>query len=95
MSQDPEAVACLRSFRDRFHACLQRRKDVLFELCDAVLTAGAVPSPPHLSLAAVHRRGWGSLYAALSKGRINEQGLQSSARDGGADRGPAPSLLDP
>ena len=77
MSQDPEAVACLRTFRDRLHACLQRRKDVLFELCDAVLTAGAVPSPPHLSLAAVHRRGWGSLYAALSKGRMDEQGLQS------------------
>ncbi len=39
-------------------------------------TAGPVPSPPHLSLAAVHRRGWGSLYAALSMGRADEAGLQ-------------------
>ena len=33
-------------------------------------------SPPHLSLCPVHRRGWGSLYAALSKGRLDEAGLK-------------------
>jgi hypothetical protein len=66
----------LRAFRDSFYRCLDRRADALFELTDAILTAGSVPSPPHLSLAAVHRRGWGSLYAALSMGRANEAGLQ-------------------
>jgi hypothetical protein len=45
----------------------------LFELCDAILTVGRVRSPPHLSLVSVYRRGWGSLYAALSKGRIDSE----------------------
>jgi len=66
----------LRMFRDRFYADLGRRADALFELCDAILTAGRVPSPPHLSLVSLHRRGWGSLYAALSKGRIDSEALR-------------------
>ena len=49
----------------------------LFELADAVLTAGLVPSPPHLSLAPVHRRSWCSLYAALAKGRIDEGNMRN------------------
>ena len=52
--------------------CFDRRSDALFELTDALLTAGSVPSPVHLSLAPAHRRGWGSLYAALRRGRIDE-----------------------
>lgn len=52
------------------------RRDALFELTDALLAAGSVPSPVHLSLAGVHRRGWGSLYAALSKGRFDEERLR-------------------
>jgi hypothetical protein len=39
-------------------------------LADALLTAaGTVHSPVHLSLVPAHRRGWGSLYAALYRGR--------------------------
>jgi hypothetical protein len=34
------------------------------------------PFPVHLSLQASHRRGWGSLYAALWRGRIDEQALR-------------------
>lgn len=54
-----------------------------------MLTAGHVPSPPHLSLAGVHRRGWGSLYAALSKGDLDAETLRvllanSSVEDTGA-----------
>ncbi len=76
---DPSArsFGTLRFFRDAFYyRCLDRRADALFELTDAILTAGSVPSPPHLSLAAIHRRGWGSLYAALSMGRTDEAGLR-------------------
>ncbi len=47
----------LRAFRDSFYRCLDRRADALFELTDAILTAGSVPSPPHLSLAAPARLG--------------------------------------
>ena len=66
----------LRAFREHLHNCLVRRTDALFELCDAVLAASNAPSPAHLSLEAVHRRGWGSLHAALSKGSIDVEALQ-------------------
>jgi hypothetical protein len=52
-----------------------RRADALFELTDAILSAHSVPSPVHLSLQASHRRGWGSLYAALDRGRIDTEAL--------------------
>jgi hypothetical protein len=77
MDSSAQTLGTLRAFRDSFHRCFTRRADALFELSDARLTAGSFPSPPHLSLAVVHRRGWGSLYAALSMGRM----------DGGALRG--------
>lgn len=63
-ARTPPANGCelqLRAFRETLYECMMRRADVLFELCDAVLTVGPVSSPPHLSLATVHRRGWGSL----------------------------------
>jgi hypothetical protein len=67
----------LRAFRRSFYECIHRRKDALFELTDAILTAdGAAPSPAHLSLQTSHRRGWGSLYAALCKGRIDAEALR-------------------
>jgi hypothetical protein len=77
----------LREFREAFYACMRRRSDALFELSDAILTAGNVQSPPHLSLEGVHRRGWGSLYAALSKGRIDAEAFRGllASRDSGAE----------
>jgi hypothetical protein len=45
-------------FRAELHACFTRRADALFELGDALLSAQAVPSLPHLSLEPVHQRGW-------------------------------------
>jgi hypothetical protein len=70
------AFATLQAFRLALHTCFERRADALTELTDALLTAGPVPSPAHLSLEAVHRRGWGSLYAALAKGRVNSAALR-------------------
>ena len=67
----------LRAFRRSLYECIHRRGDALFELTDAILTAdGAAPSPAHLSLQSSHRRGWGSLYAALCKGRIDAEALR-------------------
>lgn len=66
----------MRAFREVLHACLRRRADALFELVDAILASGGVQSPPHLSLVPVHRRGWGSLYAALSQGSLAEEALR-------------------
>jgi hypothetical protein len=67
----------LQAFRYSLYDCLHRRSDALFELTDAILTANAaVPSPVHLSLEASHRRGWGSFYAALDRGRIDAETLR-------------------
>ena len=46
----------LCAFRTWLYGCFGRRADALFELCDALLAAGSVPSPVRLSLAPVHRR---------------------------------------
>jgi DDE superfamily endonuclease len=67
----------LRAFRRSFYECFHRRADTLFELAHAILLAdGATPSPAHLSLQASHRRGWGSLYAALDRGHIDDEALR-------------------
>jgi hypothetical protein len=70
------ALDALRRFRLSLYECFDRRTDALFELTDALLTAGVVHSPVHLSLEASHRRGWGSLYAALSQGHIDEDAVR-------------------
>src|SRR3982750_905319 len=72
-----DALHALRAFRYSLYECLHRRADALFELTDAILSADGVPSPVHLSLEASHRRGWGSLYAALDRGRIDAEALRS------------------
>ncbi len=67
----------LHSFRRSFYECLPRRADALFEIADALLAADGVPSPVHLlSLQAPHRRGWGSLYAALDQGSIEADAMR-------------------
>jgi hypothetical protein len=72
-----EPPDALQTFRSSLYECFHRRSDALFELADAILCAdGAAPSPAHLSLQASHRRGWGSLYAALDRGRIDDEVLR-------------------
>src|SRR5215212_3126298 len=74
MEPPPDA---LQTFRRSLYECFHRRRDALFELADAILSAdSAAPSPAHLSLQVPHRRGWGSLYAALDRGRIDAQALR-------------------
>jgi hypothetical protein len=65
------AMGDLSAFRREFYACLPRRADALFELTDAVLCCqGPIRSLVETSLAGEHRRGHGSLYAALNHGRV-------------------------
>jgi hypothetical protein len=74
---EPTSPFCeLRSFRAKLHACLTRRTDALLELADALLCPPAIPSLAHLSLEAVHQRGWGSTYAALAHGRVDVEALR-------------------
>ena len=65
--------------RREFYACLTKRADALFELADAVLCAdGPVRSLVELSLVGEHRRGHGSLYAALARGRLDVARLRTA-----------------
>ncbi len=73
----PDTIQRLRDFRNELYLSFGKRADALFELCDAAVTAGLSPSLAYLSLEAVHRRGWGSLYAALAEGRIDTEPLRS------------------
>lgn len=72
MGEDGASTAALVGFRTALYGCLTRWGDALFELCDAALCAPApVGSVPSLSLEPVFRRGHGSLYKALARGRID------------------------
>ncbi|MEU0002539.1 NF041680 family putative transposase [Streptomyces microflavus] len=67
-----ESLTVLSRFRTDFYDCLTARADALFELADAVLcTDGPVRSLVDLALAPEHRRGHGSLYAGLNRGRVD------------------------
>jgi hypothetical protein len=73
------ALGRLAGFRREFHRCLTGRRDALFELTDAVLCGDApVRSLVELSLAGEHRRGHGSLYAALNRGRVDVERLRTA-----------------
>jgi hypothetical protein len=72
-----DALAELVAFRRDARRCLTRRGDALFELADAMLCAqGPVISPAELSLEPEFRRGHGSVYAALARGRIDDAALR-------------------
>ncbi|MGK4578648.1 NF041680 family putative transposase [Kitasatospora sp. HPMI-4] len=72
-----DAFAQLSHFRMDFYGCLSARADAFFELTDALLCAdGPVKTPVELSLTAEHRRGYGSLYAALNHGRLDADRLR-------------------
>jgi hypothetical protein len=66
------ALGELSRFRGEFYQCLTARADALFELTDAILCAdGPVGSLVELSQVGEHRRGHGSLYAALARGQLD------------------------
>ena len=76
MPMPTSPLARLGGFRTELHACCTRRADALFELGDALLCTQAFSSLPHLSLEPIHRRGWGSAYAALACGRVDVERLR-------------------
>src|SRR5580698_490604 len=66
----------LAGFRQRLYWCLWRCPDALFELGEAVLTAGHGGSLPCLSLERGLRRGHGMIYRALARGGIDVEALR-------------------
>src|ERR671919_2115119 len=76
MPTPPSPLVRVAALRPELPACFTRRADALFDLGDALLCAQAIPALPHLSLEPVHRRGWGSAYAALACGRVEVERLR-------------------
>lgn len=67
----------LSRFRTAFYGCLSARADAFSELTDALLGAdGPTRTPVELSLLAEHQRGYGSLYGALNRGRLDTDALR-------------------
>ncbi|GHJ39446.1 hypothetical protein Sm713_82640 [Streptomyces sp. TS71-3] len=67
-----EPFGLLSHFRRELYASLTARADALFELTDAMLCAdGPVKTLVSLALVPEYRRGHGSLYAGLNRGRMD------------------------
>ncbi len=73
---DPVLLNTLRQFRAGIYDCCGTRRDALFEVLDAAMVAGLVPSLAYVSLTPVHRRRWGSLYDALAVGTLDVPALR-------------------
>jgi len=59
-----------------YEQALTHERDAQFELIAAILFSPAVQSFAELSLSPVFQRGWPSLYAAIERGRIDENWLR-------------------
>jgi hypothetical protein len=66
----------LRAFRQQVYRTFGCRRDALFALLDALLTAPSIETPAHLSLAPSCGRGWSSLYDALTAGTMDLTALE-------------------
>ena len=72
-AREPADAADLVAFRRELLGCLTRRGGALFGLADAMLCAqGPVLSPAELSLEPEFGRCYGSAYAAVGEGRVDE-----------------------
>ena len=74
----PVGLDAVRAFRAGIYRALGRRRDALFELLDAASRGGRPIACPHLSLVAGHRRGHGSVYAALREGTVDGSALRAA-----------------
>ena len=64
-------IEALRAFRQEVYPLFGCRRDALFDLLDALLSAPSLETPAHLSLAPSCQRGWGSVYDALNAGTMD------------------------
>ena len=77
----PELVR-LQLFRETLYSdVLTRGREALFELLDALLDLGPVPSFVELCLSPFFRREWPSVYAALGEGRIDSGAWRQLSRE--------------
>lgn len=65
----------LTSFRQQAYLLFEKRRDVLFEIMDAIIQTSSARSFAELSLAPVLTRQWPSIYKGLADGRLDTEGL--------------------
>ena len=71
-----QGLEVVEGFRSALYGCATRRADAWFELGDALLVTERLVSLPHRSLEPLHRRGHGSLDAALRHGGVAAERLR-------------------
>jgi hypothetical protein len=71
------ALPALQAFRSRLYGCCTGRRDALFELVMRAVDRRQRPVAGYLSLEPIHRRGWGSTYAALATGQVDAEALRT------------------
>ena len=59
-----------------YNHVLTKERDAQFELVDALLLTSNIQTFPALSLSPAFRRGWSSTYAALKRGRQDEEKMR-------------------
>jgi hypothetical protein len=79
----------LQTFRHELYQALGRRRDALFELLDAALTAAGPATTVRLSLEPAFRRQWPSALDALADGTLDVGRCQAVVRTALAEHGPA------
>jgi len=71
-SSTEKQLNILSEFRQAlYHSAFTARRDALFELLDALLLKGPMPSFPMLALSLFCQRQWPSLYQAIEEGQID------------------------
>ena len=71
-----ESLSPLLAFRERAYQQFSRRADELFEMLNALFTLPSATAPAHMMLVPGFQRRWGSIYDALTAGRINDSGVE-------------------
>src|SRR5262245_38813676 len=84
----------LRAFRQHVYTWFGCRRDALFEALDAVLSAAALATPAHRSLAPGCQRGWGRLYDALNAGTMDLGRLETLVASYALEPGTTWSAVD-
>jgi hypothetical protein len=67
----------LKTFRQQVYDCMESRADVLFSLCDGLLSESQARSLPELAHSPFFARQWPSVYAALADGKLKLDELQA------------------
>jgi hypothetical protein len=78
MDDPTRATGALAAPRAALYRALLVRRDALFEVIEAAACGGAAASLPHLSPVPGHRRGHGSVYAALRRGVFDAAGVRTA-----------------